>query len=118
MKYEMGLKEYEAIHKETGEHVKVQIEENCCIEHNGQKFCGGGATIYPDFITAYTDYDEKTNLHIVTWSGDLITDRAFYGKTHPWGYRYVHFYFKDSWWTGREIKDGNLVNARKVRSSA
>ena len=114
----MSLTELEGINRDTGESVKVLLEKNCCIEHDGEKYCSGGASIYPDFMTAYTDLTEKLEVKITTWSGEIISDTSFYGGKHPWGYTYVHFIYDGSWWTGREIAQGNLMYAKRTKESA
>ncbi len=47
------------------------IEKDCCIEHEGKKFCAGGAVVTEEFIIAYpTDDGILTDWHgskIGTW---------------------------------------------------
>lgn len=114
----MKMTEYDFINRETEETGKALIEENCCLELDDKKFCSGGAVIYPDVMVAYTSKDKETGeLIITTWKGDPISNRAFYGGQHPWGYTYTHFIYDGSWWLGRESSwgSGSIMKAKRTK---
>lgn len=117
----MKLTEYNAVNKETKETVKIQIEEKCCIEHDGHKFCSGGAFIAPDYLVGYVKRiwnEKKTAYHIIitTWHGETITENAYEGSQHPWGYTHIYINYDNKLWLGRQIKDGDLVRAKPLKN--
>ena len=44
------------------------IEQGCCIEHQGRKFCAGGAVVTSEHIIAYP----KENGVLGDWNGNAI----------------------------------------------
>ena len=105
------MTQHDAIHKETGETLKVQVEEKCCIEHEGKKFCSGGAFISPEYVIGYTK-ETPNGLHITTWHGETITTKAHYTSKHPWGHVFVRAKINDKWFHGSRLKDGDLVKLK------
>lgn len=93
------------------------VEQDCCLEIEGKKYCSGGSLIIQDRMIAYTAKDE-TGLIITTWHGEKISN-ARYGGRHPWGYTYVNFRYDGSWWIGRESAHGNgsIMWAKRTNDS-
>lgn len=96
------------------------IEKDCCVTHEGKKYCSGGSIITDNRLIAYSGKDEETKKPILTtWHGDKLTDLT-YGGRHSFGYTYVYFRLNDKNWIGRESSFGNgsIVWAKTIKGDS
>jgi hypothetical protein len=91
------------------------IEQDCTIEHEGQKFTSGGAVITDDYIIGYMSEDMKV---IKTWHGETITEtvnvfsswRIFSWMSNRM-YQ-IHALYAGKWYTGRTLGGGMIVRLK------
>ena len=66
----------------------MYIEQNCCIEHKGYKFCAGGAVVTSKYIIAYPGDHGVLN----DWHGNAIGHWRTVGRWPVYSYSGSHMH--------------------------
>ncbi len=95
----------------------MYIEENCAIEHDGQKFEAGGAAVTDTHLIGYVKGDA-----IVNWHGDQVIGKmrviSGFRVNSAFGSRMfcVRIQTPDGKvYSGRTFGDGMIVQAKRVK---
>ena len=91
----------------------MYVEKNCCIEHEGRKFCAGGAVVTPAHIVAYPGKGGILN----DWHGNPIGTWRTVSRwpIHSWIGSYMHQIeatVNGTLYTGRGFGEGMLYRGK------
>ncbi len=106
------------------------IETNCCIEHNGVKFCSGGAVVTETHIVGYIGkligdgmgcdrYGSTSRRYLTDWHGNNIGTCAFSSTWRINSYmsnvmHQVYAVVNGVTYTGRSMGEGMLFRGKRT----